>query len=386
MESLTELVQFMQPSQRLDLKKIALTHVLGLTGTEEGKCAILSVDDLLTALFHLTADESLALAKDAVLALINLTADESGAIKVYNTSREMQPVTMYSLFHIQLVRNFVLLQAYELIATAISHIINENSNLADPWSMVLSNLTREESIAYGTLDILDENPALMTQLIKAFTKLQYNKNKAKLDYLGPIFCNLTQTHRGRELLCRSKCNLLDKILPFSTYEESIIRRGGVIGILKNICFDPLYHEIILREPDDILNVILYPLCGPEEFTDEENELLPMELQYLPDTKTREEDPGLRKMLLECLLQLCATRKSREHLRSKGVYEILREYHKWEQQEGRHKDCLLACENVVDILIKKEEEILVDNYKTIEVSKDMKEKFIQEDEEYLKDPL
>lgn len=29
MESLTELVQFMQPSQRLDLKKIALTHVLG---------------------------------------------------------------------------------------------------------------------------------------------------------------------------------------------------------------------------------------------------------------------------------------------------------------------------------------------------------------------
>ncbi|KAI9580927.1 protein HGH1 homolog [Glossina fuscipes] len=367
MESLTELVQFMQPSQRLDLKKIALTHVLGLTGTEEGKCAIFSVDDLLTALFHLTADESLALAKDAVLALINLTADVSGATKVYNTSREIQP-------------------AYELITTAIRHIINENSNLADPWSMVLSNLTREESIANGTLDILDENPAIMMQLMEAFAKLQYNKSKAKLDYLGPIFCNLTQTHRGRELLCRSKYNLLDKILPFSTYEESIVRRGGVIGILKNICFDPLYHEIILREPDDILNVILYPLCGPEEFTDEENELLPMELQYLPDTKKREADPGLRKMLLECLLQLCATRKSRQHLRSKGVYEILREYHIWEQKEGRHKDCLLACENVVDILIKKEEEILVDNYKEIEVCNDMKEKFIQEDEEYLKDPL
>lgn len=77
----------------------------------------------------------------------------------------------------------------------------------------------------------------------------------------------------------------------------------------------------------------------------------MIIKYLPDTKTREDDPGLRKVLLECLLQLCATRKSREHLRSKGVYEILREYHKWEQQEGRHKDCLLACENVVDILIK-----------------------------------
>lgn len=57
------------------------------------------------------------------------------------------------------------------------------------------------------------------------------------------------------------------------------------------------------------------------------------------------------MLLECLLQLCSTRRSREFLRAKGVYEILREYHKWEAKVGRDSDCLLACENVVDILIK-----------------------------------
>ena len=72
---------------------------------------------------------------------------------------------------------------------------------------------------------------------------------------------------------------------------------------------------------------------------------------MPDTKTREEDPDLRRMLLESLLQLCATKRSREHLRSKGVYEILREYHKWEANSGKDKECLLACENVVDILIK-----------------------------------
>lgn len=75
------------------------------------------------------------------------------------------------------------------------------------------------------------------------------------------------------------------------------------------------------------------------------------LQYLPETKTRETDPDLRKMLLECLLQLCATRRCREVLRAKGVYEILRELHKWEAKVGRDSDCLLACENVVDILIK-----------------------------------
>lgn len=53
------------------------------------------------------------------------------------------------------------------------------------------------------------------------------------------------------------------------------------------------------------------------------------------------------MLLEALTQLCATKEGREILRDKNVYVILREYHKWEKDRA----VLLACENVVDILIK-----------------------------------
>lgn len=55
----------------------------------------------------------------------------------------------------------------------------------------------------------------------------------------------------------------------------------------------------------------------------------------------------RLMLLEALNQLCATKVAREILRKKNAYIILRELHKWEKD----KSCLLACENVVDILIK-----------------------------------
>lgn len=55
----------------------------------------------------------------------------------------------------------------------------------------------------------------------------------------------------------------------------------------------------------------------------------------------------RLMLLEALNQLCATKVAREILREKNTYIILRELHKWEKD----KSCLLACENVVDILIK-----------------------------------
>ncbi|XP_065371461.1 protein HGH1 homolog [Calliphora vicina] len=367
MESLAEFVQFLQPTQRLDLKAVALTHVLGLTGSPEGKSAILSLDDLIIAIFNLTADPTLAISKDTVLCLINLTADEEGAKKIFQTAKQVHP-------------------KFDIVAAAVTHITDENSELADPWTMVLSNLSRVESLAHEILDELEKDPKTLLNLAKAFAKLDYNKKKAKLHYLAPIFCNMTQTTRSRELFCHNKYNLLDKILPFASYEESIIRRGGTIGILKNICFDPVYHDIILRETDDILYAILYPLCGPEEFSDEENEMLPLELQYLPETKTREEDPDLRKMLLESLLQLCSTKKSREQLRQKGVYEILRELHKWEAKEGKDKECLLACENVVDILIKREDEIGLDDYKQVDVPEDVAVKFVKEDMDYLEDLL
>jgi hypothetical protein len=48
---------------------------------------------------------------------------------------------------------------------------------------------------------------------------------------------------------------------------------------------------------------LLPLAGPEEFSEEENDKLPIELQYLGDEKTREEDADIRKILLEALTQV-----------------------------------------------------------------------------------
>lgn len=80
------------------------------------------------------------------------------------------------------------------------------------------------------------------------------------------------------------------------------------------------------------------------------------------------------MLIDSLNQLCATRHGREYLRSNGAYEILRELHKWENTDAGDKFCLLSCENVVDILIRTEDEIGEDNLKTLDVPNDLVEKF------------
>lgn len=57
----------------------------------------------------------------------------------------------------------------------------------------------------------------------------------------------------------------------------MVRKGGIIGLIRNICFDTNRHSHLL-EVIEILPVILYPLTGPEEFTDEENDKFPIELQ------------------------------------------------------------------------------------------------------------
>lgn len=100
-------------------------------------------------------------------------------------------------------------------------------------------------------------------------------------------------------------------------------------------------------------------------------------QYQDSDKQREGDPDLRKILLESLSQLCATRTARDYLRAKGTYEILRELHKFECSELGDKLALLACENVVDILIRTEEEIGEDNLKELSIPDDLEEKFNNE---------
>ncbi|XP_036324581.1 protein HGH1 homolog [Rhagoletis pomonella] len=93
--TIKELITFMHPTQRLDLKAVALTHVLSLTGSEEGKKAILTLDDVLVALFNLTNDDNHTVAKDAILSLINLSAEGEGAIRVYETAKSLIPVRRY---------------------------------------------------------------------------------------------------------------------------------------------------------------------------------------------------------------------------------------------------------------------------------------------------
>lgn len=87
--------------------------------------------------------------------------------------------------------------------------------------------------------------------------------------------------------------VIQRFFPYTEYADSLVRRTGIVGTLKNCCFDVEYHEWLLSPEIDILSHLLVPLAGPEEFDDEDNNKLPVSLQYLPEMKRREPDVDIR---------------------------------------------------------------------------------------------
>ncbi|CRK97286.1 CLUMA_CG010681, isoform A [Clunio marinus] len=355
-KQLEEFIPFLENESRLELKSVALSHILSLTGNHDGVEVLISNEKLLRTLVKLIKDPNYVVSKDACFTLINISADSESVCDALLKSSS----TNYD--------------ESGLVQILLRNILDPESKVTDPVLSIFSNITRSEMLATKiTQHILEIDENILDRLVAAFTKINYNRHKQTLNYLAAIFSNLSQASMFRNLIAKSESRLLQRLLPFTNHETSLIRRGGIVGLVKNICFDSSLHEWLFSGDVDVLPFILLPLSGPEEFDDETNEKFPIELQYLDSEKKREVDPDIRTMLLESLAQLCATKNGRNYLREKGTYEILRELHKFECSAEGDKRCLRTCEDVVDILIKTEDEIGHDNLKQVEIPQDMIEK-------------
>ncbi|XP_050315701.1 protein HGH1 homolog [Anthonomus grandis grandis] len=365
-KALEELLKYVQIGARIDLKAVAVEHVLGLTGTPEGVEAVYNNRKLLVSLISLLDDQTIPISKDSSLCLINISANEKGAqaLLEVDTNADCPPLQ---------------LPPENVVNQCLKHIFNKESKIADQCCMILSNLTRPKHLIERVVNIIEKSGKTFDELVDIFTKKEYNKG-AKLHYLGPVLSNLSQSSTVRRyILDRDKC-VIQRLLPFTEYKDSLVRRGGIVGTLKNCCFETDFHEWLLSEDVDILPRLLLPLAGSEEFDEEDNDKLPLELQYLPEDKIREEDPDIRCILLEAITQLCSKKVNREFVRDKNTYVILRELHKWEKD----KKALLACENLVDILIRTEEEIAEDNLKDLDIPEHLIENFSKMNKELLEE--
>jgi hypothetical protein len=212
---LDELCGFVGPNTRIDVQSVALHHILCFTGTAEGRHMLMNNGNLISSIVKLAFldNRQKQINKDAFFTLINLSADEQTALK---------------LLKIDSNNNL-------LLKSLIEYVLDENSKFADVACAILSNLSRGKHHSELIIDSIDQQS--FHTLLKVFTIENFNKNSNNMDYLAPFICNLTQLESFRKHLYANDFMHLRRLLPYTTYMRSIIRRGGIIGCLKNCTFD-----------------------------------------------------------------------------------------------------------------------------------------------------
>jgi hypothetical protein len=182
--------------------------------------------------------------------------------------------------------------------------------LADPLAMLLSNLTKLDSVAASLISMqLYEDVSAIDALVEVFVTGDngaHNKN-ASYHFLASVLANLSIVRREERVLrvpeldtAQSpvgRATLLAKTRPATpaeacaiarmavfTEHPDLIRRGGVASAIKcvlarlcpgpnvdaaahrNCCFDKDAHlDLVAQDRYNVLPRLLLPLCGPEEF-------------------------------------------------------------------------------------------------------------------------
>ncbi|KAL5016271.1 hypothetical protein ScPMuIL_005860 [Solemya velum] len=354
-----EILQFLTPSAKPEVKVMAVNYFLGLTGKEDGRKFIGNNNGYIEAILSLTDDTVNEVVRAAYKSLINLAVDEVFCWKVMNSKSHPSKVKDW-----------------------LESVLKPDCEHADIKCSLLSNMTRAERCADKLAQILLESndDVSISKLVLVLCNLTYNE-KADLHYLASVLANLSQVHSVRQKLMDKDQFIIQRLLAFVEFKQSETRRAGILRTLRNCCFETAYHEWLLGDQVDILPRLLLPLAGPEEFDEDDMEKLPDDLQYLPTDKTREPLPNLRKMLVETILQLCATRKGRAFVKEKNAYVIMREYHKWETVDANDNAIL----NLVDVLIGDEPPEGIENLKEVDVPQEYIEKFNKLDEQNENDP-
>ncbi|KAL5036167.1 Protein hgh1 [Batrachochytrium dendrobatidis] len=332
---------------RLDVRNMAVKYAAGLTGSPD-MLPLFKDNDFkpVKDLMKLTTDEPLT-AHDAISALVNLSKDPA-IVEVMSDDA--------------------------FLTQMIVHIILPKNINADLCCMLLNNISKYEMVAKKLLvavstgstkdsESLPSDSTIMRthridNLLEIFVRGEtstYNP-EASFHFLGGVFANITTTPHGCQfLLSRSTIDQtlrMSKLVVFTEHKD-VIRRGSVVSAIKNCCFGASVaqhgEDVLFSDELNLLVYILLPLSGPEDYTTEEMEGMPDELQLLEPEKKREPDSKIRLMLVEIILLLTSTRFGRDRMRALQVYQVIKKLHLIERDEAIQS----VIEEIVNMLMRDE---------------------------------
>lgn len=179
---LAELLPFLAPGARPNLRAAAAQHVLALTGSAAGRALLAGQAAVLRALVQLAAapasdpDPASSPARDALRALVNLAADAD----LHRPLLEAEP---------------------GLLDRLLGRALEPRAPWAEEAAAVLANLSREPAPCGELLRALAVQSGL-ERLVRAICTPKGPKDDARApsNYLGPLLANLSQQTEARAFL------------------------------------------------------------------------------------------------------------------------------------------------------------------------------------------
>ncbi|XP_054711679.1 protein HGH1 homolog [Uloborus diversus] len=306
-------------STSLDAKHKGWELILGLTATTDGLSHVITSQKYIPFILSYIRQEE-AIHECVHLAykcLISISNQERGACAILDVEKDF-----------------------------ISYLINNISSSSDfieTKCYILSNMSSHSSIVEDIAKCMCSSEGTLNNMKKSFFSLESCERK-KYDFLALVFANLIRLPICRRIILEDK-NFMDSICVCFNASESEVRRIGAALMLRNCCLEISHHEKLLND-FEILPTILLPLMGPEEYEEEEMDKLPQECQYLEDSKERDKSPFVRRILVQVLILLCYSENGWNILKSRGVYYVVRELHKWDKDS----QVIEAIEHLVTYLL------------------------------------
>jgi len=342
--SLKEVLPFLDVLTPTDYKTQILEYVLGMTGTSQGVIDLSKNTKLVERLIDLSEyDKTDTIKQESLRIIVNLSST-CGVMTRYVLNTDY----VYYLLNV---------------------IVQKDCSFSDLAAMLLTNASQDTSHCQTVVDVLkDHDNVTVKGLVDVFCTTNYNA-QCDVPHLGSFLSNLTSVKEVRTQLFNEE-KLFERILPFTQFEGSKVRRHAAATIIKNCLFETEHHERLIDEADILVHLVL-PLAGPEELDDDENDKLPLDLQYMSPDKQREPSREIQQLLVESLFQLCSNKSCRVKLKDSGVYYYMRELHKHVHPDDPF---MIPLENFVQALIGDEPRNSEhDNLREIEIPQDVQVK-------------
>lgn len=314
-------------SLKIDARHKGWEYVLGLTATEGGMNHIISSNKYIQFVLAYSCgiyppiQQNVAeneLTNLAFKCLVNISNHEKGAFALLDTKKDY-------------------------LEYLLSCICNEKTKFVQPMCYILSNISSHPELAKRIMNVLVSSEDLLKRLMEVYcsSKIQI---RSQYDFLTLVFANLSRLTSGRRLFLQD-ADFITRIFAFTKSSEPEVRRLGVALVLRNCCSEIDYHERLLKDLA-ILPVLLLPLMDSGEYEDYEMDKLPIECQCLEETKVRDLNPSVRRVLVQAFTALCYSERGWDSIQAHGVYYVIRDLHLWETDK-QVKDTI---ENLVPYLL------------------------------------